>query len=208
MNALWEILQFSISSLFWGILIAAVCMCLFFFAIKGWWKNAEFTIITYIMGFVLFILLSVQCIMICGAIKIISFTDIVEEKTQEILDMRYVSLDSSVSLAESEEVIQLLIDEFPIFENYFGSGYFMGYTVETLPAAIGDEIRSFMRHFIFRRLLWCLGFVVVSAIIAIKTISINNGSGGRTREGAGRRLPVGGDRSRPRVSGHSHRRTR
>lgn len=204
MNVLWEILQFSIGSLFWGIFIAAVCMLLFYFAIKGWWKNAAFTVVTYIVGALLFVLLSVQCIMICGAIKIISFTDVVEYRTKEILDSRHM-FNVEVSRSESEDIVQELLEEYPIFRNYFDYGYFEGYTVETLPTAVGEEIRSYLRAFIARRLLWCLGFVVVSAVIAIKTISLNNGSGGRTRERSGRQ-PIGSDRSRPRISGHSRTR--
>ena len=208
MSVLWDILQFSIGSLFWGVLIAAVCMLLFYLAIKGWWKNAAFTPVTYIVGAVLFVLLSVQCILICGAIKIISFTDVVEQRTEEILASRHV-FNVEVPVSESEDIVQELLEEYPIFRNYFDYGYFEGYTVATLPAAVGDEIRNYLCEFIVRRLLWCLGFVVVSAFIAVKTISFNNGSGGRSRESSARRQSMSVDRSRPRISGHSRvRRTR
>ena len=60
MGALIDIIQFSFSSIVWGILIAVVCMALFVFIIKGWWRNALFTVWSYLIGIVLFLLLTFQ----------------------------------------------------------------------------------------------------------------------------------------------------
>ena len=38
--ALFDILRYSFSSAIWGILIAIICMVLFVFLIKGWYKDA------------------------------------------------------------------------------------------------------------------------------------------------------------------------
>lgn len=199
MNALFEILEFSMSSLIWGVLIAAICMGLFFFVIKGWWRNAMFTLATYLVGIILFLLLSVQCILICGAIKIIDFTDVIEAKTEQILNTRYVK-NMSVTIAESEEIVQDLIAEYPILANYIGYGYFQGYTVETLPAGVGQAVRDFMRSFIIRRLLWCLGFVVVGSFLAVKSISVVNNSGGSGRMRGDSHRRIGNERDYSRTS--------
>ena len=81
------------------------------------------------------------------------------------------SPEDEVSQAQASEVIDAIIDEFPILEYYIGGGEFSGYTASQLPAAIAQELRSFMRWYIFRRILWCLGFVAVGAVCVIRSMS-------------------------------------
>lgn len=50
MWALYDILRYSFSSVIWGILIAVACMTLFVFLIKGWYKDATFSPISYVVG--------------------------------------------------------------------------------------------------------------------------------------------------------------
>ncbi len=72
--------------LFWGILMGIICMVIFFLLIKGWYKHAEASPATYLVGGILFILLSIQCTMIAGAIKIINTTDFYEEQLERIIE--------------------------------------------------------------------------------------------------------------------------
>ena len=58
MKAFFDIISFSTGCLFWGILIGIICMVLFFLLIKGWYKHAEASPATYLVGGILFILLS------------------------------------------------------------------------------------------------------------------------------------------------------
>ena len=169
---LFDILRYSFSSMIWGILIAVACMALFVFLIKGWYKDATFSPISYVVGAILFLFLSFQCILIVGSLKIISMTDEYEQRITNIVESVYSPSDM-VSMPQASDVIDTIIDEFPILEYYIGGGEFSGFTAEQLPHAIADELRSFMRWYIFRRILWCLGFVIVGAICVIKTLSKN-----------------------------------
>ena len=87
-----------------------------------------------------------------------------------IVDNAY-SLSDNVSSSEASEVIDKIIDEVPILQYYISGGEFSGYTARELPHAIAQELRSYMRWYIFRRILWCLGFVLVGAVCVIKTMS-------------------------------------
>lgn len=87
------------------------------------------------------------------------------------------SLDHEVSGAESTAIVEQLVSQFPILSNYFDYGVFKGYTVSELPHAIACEIKDYMKWYIFRRLMWCLAFVVIAAFVAIKTIGRRNHSG-------------------------------
>ena len=169
---LFDILRYSFSSMIWGILIAVACMALFVFLIKGWYKDATFSPISYVVGAFLFLFLSFQCILIVGSLKIISMTDEYEQRITNIVESAYSPSDM-VSMPQASDVIDTIIEEFPILEYYIGGGEFSGFTAEQLPHAMADELRSFMRWYIFRRILWCLGFVIVGAICVIKSLSKN-----------------------------------
>ena len=168
---LFEILRYSFSSVIWGVLIAVSCMALFVFLIKGWYKDATFSPVSYLVGAVLFLFLSFQCVLIVGSLKIISMTNEYEQQITALVQS--YSPEDEVSQAQASEVIDAIIDEFPILEYYIGGGEFSGYTASQLPAAIAQELRSFMRWYIFRRILWCLGFVAVGAFLVIRSLSKN-----------------------------------
>lgn len=170
MWGLFELLRFSFSSIIWGILITAICLALFFFLIRGWYRNATFTPISYVIGFFLFLLLAFQCTMIVGAIKIINISPYYESQIQQLVGT-YFPPSQEITGQESEQVIDWLVTEYPILQHYFDTGEFTGYTAQQLPAVMGAEIRSFLRFYILRRLLWCLGFVIVGAVLVIRSIS-------------------------------------
>ena len=167
---LFDILRYSFSSMIWGLLIAVVCMGLFVFLIKGWYKDATFTLISYVVGGILLLFLSFQCILIVGSLKIIDMSDVYEERISIIVNNAY-SPSQEVSLSQASDVIERIVDEYPILHYYVDGGDFMGFTAKELPHAIAQELRSFMRWYIFRRILWCLGFVIIGAVCVIKTMS-------------------------------------
>lgn len=170
MWGLFELLRFSFSSIIWGILITAICLALFFFLIRGWYRNATFTPISYVIGFFLFLLLAFQCTMIVGAIKIINISPYYESQIQQMVST-YFPPSQEVTGQESEQVIDWLVTEYPILQHYFDTGEFTGYTAQQLPAVMGAEIRSFLRFYILRRLLWCLGFVIMGAVLVIRSLA-------------------------------------
>ncbi len=168
--ALFDILRYSFSSAIWGILIAVACMVLFVFLIKGWYKDATFSPVSYVIGAILFLFLSIQCILIVGSLKILDTTDYYEMEITQIVDSSYDTLDE-VTMGQADDIIKVIIDRFPLLQYYISGGEFSGFTAKELPHAMADELRSFMRWYIFRRILWCLGFVIVGAVCVIKSMS-------------------------------------
>ncbi|MBR4919881.1 MAG: hypothetical protein IKZ62_00970 [Prevotella sp.] len=145
-------------------------MGLFIFLIKGWYKDATFSPVSYIVGVVLFILLSFQCVLVVGSLKIINMSDDYENRISAIVD-NYYSPSEEVSTDQASDVINTIIDEYPILHYYVSGGHFSGYTAKELPHAIVQSLRSFMHWYVFRRILWCLAFVIIGAIFVIKTLS-------------------------------------
>lgn len=206
---LWDIITNSISSLFWGILIAVASMALFVFIIKGWWKDAMFSAWSYMIGAVLFLLLTFQCTMIVGSLKIINSTDSYEAYFTEIIDHMYEGWEQ-VPTEDADVVIKKAIAEYPLLEYYIGGGEFTGFNAKQLPGAIAEEMRSFMRKYICRRLLWCLGFVLVAGVIGIKTLDkryayTSHGRGGTSGRNRSSSRPMAGGSHRPRVNTHRRR---
>ena len=188
MWALFDILRYSFSSAIWGILIAVVCMALFVVLIKGWYKDATFSPISYVVGVVLFLFLSFQCILIVGSLKILDTTDYYEMEITRIVESSFDAADE-VTMGQSDDIIKLIIDRYPLLQYYIEGGKFTGFTAKELPHAMADELRSFMHWYIFRRILWCLGFVIIGAVCVIRSMS-------KRYNGIRRRPSVHNDRKR------------
>ena len=97
-------------------------------------------------------------------------TDEYEQRISLIVEDSYSPSDM-VSMPEASDVVDTIIDEYPILEYYISGGEFSGYSASQLPHVMADELRSFMRWYIDRRILWCLGFVIVGAICVIRSMS-------------------------------------
>lgn len=170
MDRLFDILYYSASNILWGVLIGVTCLVLFFLVIKGWYKDAHFKPITYIIGAVLGCLLVFQSILICGSISIIRTAESYEPFLTECVQKFPPYTDTYISSEQSEDIVDALIDHAPLVSKYIGAGKFTGYKSEELPHAIILELKSYMRYYIMRRLLWCFAFVIIGAVVVIKTM--------------------------------------
>lgn len=198
----WDIISMSAGSLIWGLLISLSCMALFVFIITSWWKDALFTVWSYLIGALLFLLLAVQCTLIVGSLKVMDTVGEYEVLLTGIVDNLYEGSEE-VSVLASDEVIKQSIDRFPLLGYYVGGGEFSGYTAKQLPTAIAEELRSFMRGYIVRRLLWCLFLVVIAGVLGIWSLTKHNGTTRlRHERNYGRRT---GMETYPRISGMGHR---
>ncbi|MBD5233966.1 MAG: hypothetical protein HDS65_07310 [Bacteroidales bacterium] len=169
-----NILAYSIGSLFWGILIAIVCMCLFLFLIKGWYKDAYFKPVSYIIAIILGTILVYNCTIICGAIAIKLNVNSFENQVVHVVKSNFPDYDAVVDQRTSNDIIQQVVKEHPILLYYVGSGNFEGWKLSELPNVMSDTLRSYLNNIIIKKIAWSLGFVILGAIIAIKTIGRND----------------------------------
>lgn len=175
MGLILDIIRYASGSIFWGFLIGAGMLAIFFFLIKGWYKNAVFTPVSFICGGILGVLLIIQCTLTCGALSIISMTDVFEEyMTELVTPYVYMYGDRMATIEEGDEMISSIVRQFPLLSHYVDSGLFAGYTVAQLPSVIAEECRSHFQWYIFRRILWSLGFVIVAAVVVIKTMDTSS----------------------------------
>lgn len=170
MDGLFEIIRYSTGSLFWGILIGVGCMMLFFFLIKGWYRNAVFNKWSYLFGAVLALALSFQCTLMCGAFKINATAENDEPWLRETIEELYDRPTDIVDVEVSTAVVEEWVSQSPLLAHYIYTGYFSGYQRDALPGVMIDTLKEYMNWFILRRVLWSLGFVIVGAIAVILTM--------------------------------------
>lgn len=197
-----NIIYYSIGSLFWGVLIGAACMAIFFLLIKGWWKDAVLSLPTYVVGGVLGVLLMFQCTLICGSLSIMhkanQFEALATEAVEKLVTTGQATLNEVVDHAETQEVMNDIVKNHPILGNYCKGADFTGHELVELPKAMTAELKNYLKNYVYRRLLWSLAFVVVAAIIANYTLS--KGRGANNYRASNRRTS---DRSRGRDRGAS-----
>lgn len=166
---IFNILEYSLSSVLWGIIISLACVGLYVLIVKGWYKDAIFSFATWFNLLILFFLLSFQCTMIVGSIKIQKEIDNLETAVKDIVDTNCYSSEI-VSDEESKDILYQVIENYPLLKYYVGDGEFVGFTAAQLPHVIASELQFFMKWYIFRRLLWCLFFVFVAALFTIRSL--------------------------------------
>lgn len=196
MGALINIFMYSIGSIFLGILLTVLGIVLMFVLIRLWWKKGNFTPMSFLVGAILFFFLSFQSILLCGAVTIKSYCDDVEHAINRMVEN--VPDDVTFTQEDSQVLLDEISTEWPLVGYYVNLADFQGHTPVTIAQAMADELRSFMNYFILRRIGWSLLFVIIGAVIVIKTISF-------TQESSRKRGHVTAS-NRPRVGGQQRRR--
>lgn len=169
MGYLMNILSFSLGSLFLGILFTLLGIVLMFVLIRSWWRDSTFTPMSFFVAGILFFFLSFQAILLCGAVTIKSYCSDMEEVVNEML----VGLPNyaEVPQGKTNQILDEVIERWPLIGYYIGGYESWGYTPVDYAKAMADEVHHFMNMYILRRLAWALGFIIVGAILVIKTIS-------------------------------------
>lgn len=172
MEALFNILTHSLGSIFLGIFIAVAGVVLMFFIIHSWWRNSNFTPLSFLVAFILFCLLSCQSVLICGAITIKGYCDDVECTVNELVSQ--MPSDMQLSSEDAQVLLEQVSDEFPIVGYYVSRVESFGNTPSTISKSLVDAMHRYLNWFILRRIGWCLLFIVCGAVAVISTISREN----------------------------------
>lgn len=203
MNALFNILTYSMGSLLLGIILTIVGIGLMFVFVKLWWKVDTFTPMSFICGFILFFFLAFQSVLFCGAVTIKSYCDDIEIAINQIVDK--IPLNNRFSQEDSQLILNQISETWPLVGYYVNMADFEGHTPATIAKAMADELRSVMNWFILRRIGWSLLFVFIGAVAIIKSISGRYQSG---RSLSTRRTYGGRSVSRPNKQRVNYRRRR
>lgn len=175
MEALFNILAHSLSSIFLGVFVAVAGVALMFFIIHLWWRNSNFTPLSFLVAFILFCLLSFQVVFICGAMTIKGYGDDVERTVNELVSQ--MPSDIQLSSEDAQVLLDRVSDEFPIVGYYVSRVESWGNTPSTIAKSLVDALHRYLNWFMLRRIGWCLLFIVCAAVAVINTISRENRAG-------------------------------
>jgi hypothetical protein len=187
MGIFFDIINFAASSVLWGLLMAVAMMALFVFIVRGWWKDALFTVWTYVAGGVLAILLFFQCTLMIGALKMRSSCDEYETQLKAVINT-YYNGNEIVSKETTAQMFGEVMNKNPLIRNYLGAIF--GSSIEDsgyiyvdgecyardVPNVLIPYLKDLLNKYILRRILWSLGFVLVLGFIAIKTMETSTNS--------------------------------
>ena len=166
-----ELIKYASTSLLWGFLIGAFCLCLFIIMIKGWWKDARFTFRSYLTSVALGIILIYQCTLLCGAIIIINMADDCEPVITSCVTQYTSQTEQVLSKEETDKLISDFAKNNPLVANHIDTSELQDCTAKEIPSVIISQVKGDIGWFIFRRVLWSLGSTIIAAIFVIKSIS-------------------------------------
>lgn len=172
MGALFNIINHSIGNLFLGVFITILGVALMFFLIKSWFNHKTFTTLSFIIGAILFVFLSFQSILLCGAITIKTYTDEVEKNISEWV--KNIPPSKEFDKEDSQIIMNGIMEEWPLVGYFVDTADFTGHTSLNIAPSMADAIREYMNWFILRRVLWSLFFTITGAVIVIKSMEGNS----------------------------------
>lgn len=163
MGIFFSLFSEAFSCVGYGLLIAAFIVATLYFllstASKGIVRSFPFWISMVILFFAAWINMSVMV----GAIKVNSATTAMEMWLNQYL----YNLDGIADIRSSQEIGELLNEQFPILASYVNLFDFSGYSLRELPFAIAEAVRGEMSGQIWSNVLWTLAFIAAAVIISL-----------------------------------------
>lgn len=128
--------------------------------------------VSYIVCALLFVILAIHCVFIVGEIKIISSAEDYKAYILEIFNMLNIDGNMWIKESEAKPVLDSLFAQYPLLQHYLCDYAYEGY-VSDMPASIIDLFVSLVKKELIYDVLWCVGSVIVAAILVI--ISMKDG---------------------------------
>ena len=157
----FSLISTAFSSVFYGIIVTAVIMAILYVVLKGISKSIVQTPVFLITGVVLAILLVIQTSLMIGAIQAKDAADSAEIYLNQLLEDNI----GTVGARDSQRVLDAVTDEFPILGTYFGVANFSGHEISELPESMHSTMISILNGYIWHRVWWILGIIVVACVI-------------------------------------------
>ena len=98
-----------------------------------------------------------------GAIKVNSATTAMEMWLNQYL----YNVEGIADIKSSQEIGDLLNEEFPILGSYVNLFDFSGYSLRDVPTAMAEAVRDEMGDQIWSNILWTLAFIAAAVIISL-----------------------------------------
>ena len=159
----FSLVSTAFSSVFYGIIVTAVIMAILYVVLKSISRVIVQTPVFYITGVVLAILLVTQTSLMIGAMQAKDAADAAELYMNQLLENSF----GTVGAQDSQRVLDMVTEEFPIIGTYFGIADFSGHDVSNLASSMHDTMTEHLNTYIWHRVWWILGIIVVACVIVM-----------------------------------------
>lgn len=163
MGIFFSILSEGITCLFYGIVITAFIMATLYFILSSLSKGTVRSIPFFITGPILALLLIVNMTLLVGAFTVKSET----ESMRLWLTQRLDGIHGTADLQSSQQVGDMLNEQFPLSGCFLNLFDMSGHSIEELPQAFYEVINDEMSSMIWSRLLWAFGFIIAAMLVAL-----------------------------------------
>lgn len=161
--ALYYLLTTAVSSVFYGVLAAAVLMGVIYVGLyllnSGIVKSIPF----YVTGGVLAILLTVQFSLMIGAFEADNVVDSAEQTIRQVTE----NASNTLRVNDSQQLLEKIKQEYPVVGIYIGVCDISGTAVQDIAGAVTQTMHDYLSDYIWRRIFWIAGFTIVACAIAI-----------------------------------------
>ncbi len=151
----------AISSIFYGIIATAAVLILLYALLKAMSKDIVQTPVFYFTGIILAFLLIVQFSLLIGAIQAKDTVDSAGIFLTQLLENKY----GTVTAQDSQQIMDAVTDNFPIIGSYLNLANFSGHDASELPDVMHNTMIEYLNSYIWHRVWWSLGFIVISCLI-------------------------------------------
>lgn len=199
----FSLMTTALSSVFYGIIATCVMMAVLYMVLMMVSKTVVRTPAFYVVGVVMAVLLLIQTTLLIGAMKAKDAADEAFESASQVAD-------TSTGVIDNENIHQFLDtmnEQYPIIQYFIDLSETSTDGVTNLADAMHQQVTDYLDSFVWHRVWWILGIIIVACILVIMLDKSGSGGGGRLARGT---LTTRGERrgARSSKSENVHGRTR
>lgn len=159
----FSLLTTMFSSVFYGLVLTVAVMAVLYLLLKSFSKSIVRTPVFFVIGVILAMLLVVNCSMLIGAIQAKGLAD----SAEMLLNQLVCGMGGMVNVRDSQLAMDAVAEELPLLGVFANLADFSGVEVSELPAAMHQAIVDYLNSYIWRRVGWIVGFIVVACLLAM-----------------------------------------
>ena len=171
----FSLITTAFSSVFYGLIVTAAIMAILYVVLKSISKSIVQSPIFLITGVILAILLVIQTSLMIGAMQAKDAADSAELYLHQLLENSY----GTVGAQDSQRVLDAVTNEYPVIGTYLGVADFSGNDVSNLASTMHSTMTDYLNSYIWHRVWWILGIIVVACIVVLLFDKPNAASGRR-----------------------------
>ena len=149
------------SSIFYGVIITAAIMAILYVVLKSINDGIVRSIPFFATGVILAVLLVIQCTLMVGAIQAKGSIEAANIYLTQLLE----GYSGTIGAQDSQEIFDKVTEQFPLFGTFIGYTDFSGHEISELPEVMTSTINDFFTSYIWHRVLWILGFILIGCFI-------------------------------------------